>query len=88
MPLTPEELLDAIAVLKRDKPAGWRALARSYIADLRDLTDPDDPESRDTMSDFPERVGRRYFPVGRGLVPFWRKPMPAPEYAPHTIFHV
>lgn len=88
MPLTPEELMDRIACLKRDKPAGWRLLVRQHVAMLRNLVDPDDPEARLTIALFPESIGRRHFPVGRGMIPFWNQPLPRPEYSTDEEFEV
>lgn len=88
LPRTPEELLSAIFVLKRDKPIGWKNACRAYYHDLKDLLDPDDPESRATLDQFPEWVGRRMFKDGRGMVPFWDEPHPRPEISTDTEFTV
>ena len=86
MPLTPDELIDLIACLKRDKPKDWRKLMRSYFLILRDMLDPDDPETHATLSQFSESIGRKYFPKGRGMIPFWNQPLPKPEYGTDTEF--
>lgn len=86
--MTPEELLSAIAVLKRDKPAHWRQQARVYLRMLQAVADPVDREAMRTLQDFSERTGRKEFPVGRGLVPFWNQPLPKPEYGTDEIFEV
>jgi len=86
MPMTPEELLSAIAALKRDKPNKWRQQASVYLRMLQAIADPQDKEAMLTLQDFSERTGRKEFPVGRGLVPFWKKPLPKPEYGVDEIF--
>jgi hypothetical protein len=88
MPLTPEELLDRIACLKRDRPTGWRMLVRQYVRTLRSMVDPDDPEAHLTIGQFPESIGRRHFPAGRGLIPFWNQPIPRPEYSTDEEFEL
>jgi len=88
MPMTPEELLSAIACLKRDKPANWKQQAKAYLRMLQAVADPEDREAMLTLQDFSERTGRKEFPVGRGLVPFWNQPIPRPEYGADEIFEV